>query len=336
MVVSAAPLLGLARVNPVAQLVSSRGALAAGTLGLAAILGLWFLVGLLRQLHANRNFPAISLFLAVALGLTGAANLAVMKVRGLESAALVSVAELAEITPAAGEVTVVAFNTHVNRPGAAATAELVLAAQAAAVLLPETPLSDARAIADLLGAAGQVYQVFPDYELDRRSTALLVAESFGTYIGAGSPMIGAVRAAPAGEGPLVTAVHPIRPAEPWPLSALYGSPANGPAHQKWAGEVREAMSACAAAPFGILGGDFNATRDHTFTLPDCGYVDVLAASGAGGWGTWPTELPAWLGTPIDRILVDPAHWVPVAGWVIDVPGSDHRAVVARLGVVARE
>ena len=83
----------------------------------------------------------------------------------------------------------------------------------------------------------------------------------------------------------------------------------------------------------FLAGDFNATLDHPVLSSRCGFVSVTEATGAAGWGTWPRSVPALLGTPIDHVFVDPARWNPVHTWIVDVVGSDHRAVVARLAEV---
>ncbi len=80
----------------------------------------------------------------------------------------------------------------------------------------------------------------------------------------------------------------------------------------------------------ILAGDFNATLDHRTLrrLVGTGYRDAAAAAGAGLVPTWPNGHPLPPVT-IDHVLVsDEAAAENVE--VYDVPGSDHRALVARL------
>ena len=78
----------------------------------------------------------------------------------------------------------------------------------------------------------------------------------------------------------------------------------------------------------VLAGDFNATLDHR-ELRSLGCTDVAAAVGRGLTGTWPTSLPTWLGVQIDHVLVG-GGITPSSARVLDLPGSDHRAVLARV------
>jgi endonuclease/exonuclease/phosphatase (EEP) superfamily protein YafD len=78
----------------------------------------------------------------------------------------------------------------------------------------------------------------------------------------------------------------------------------------------------------VLAGDFNATLDHR-ELRSLGCTDVAAAVGRGLTGTWPTSLPAWLGVQIDHVLVG-GGITPSGARVLNLPGSDHRAVLARV------
>lgn len=80
----------------------------------------------------------------------------------------------------------------------------------------------------------------------------------------------------------------------------------------------------------VLVGDFNATLDHR-ELRSLGCTDVAAEVGRGLTGTWPTSLPAWLGVQIDHILVGGGITSSDAR-VLDLPGSDHRAVLARIAL----
>ena len=113
----------------------------------------------------------------------------------------------------------------------------------------------------------------------------------------------------------IVAVHPVAPtaqASTWKhdLAALPRPDATGP--------VR------------VLAGDFNATLDHAAfrDLLGAGYTDAGDNRGSGFVPTWPSGLfpPP---VTIDHVLVD--RRIAVNGYrVLDVPGSDHNAVLAEL------
>lgn len=73
----------------------------------------------------------------------------------------------------------------------------------------------------------------------------------------------------------------------------------------------------------IVAGDVNATVDHRLLRA------VGRSAGPTGAGTWPARLPRWAGIRIDHVLL-PAGVESTGASVHDVPGSDHRAVLARL------
>jgi endonuclease/exonuclease/phosphatase (EEP) superfamily protein YafD len=82
----------------------------------------------------------------------------------------------------------------------------------------------------------------------------------------------------------------------------------------------------------ILAGDFNGTVDHWLfrRLLRLGYVDAASQAGRGlvpTWGPAPGGGPGLL--TIDHVLADPRFAVNAAS-VHRLPGSDHRAVYARL------
>ncbi len=87
----------------------------------------------------------------------------------------------------------------------------------------------------------------------------------------------------------------------------------------------------------ILAGDFNATFDQAEfrDLVDRGYRDAGAAIGKGLQPTWPSsEVFPWGLMTIDHVLAD--RRLGVAEYVVDgLPGSDHRAIHARLVLPVR-
>ncbi|UVJ37955.1 endonuclease/exonuclease/phosphatase family protein [Arthrobacter sp. CJ23] len=90
----------------------------------------------------------------------------------------------------------------------------------------------------------------------------------------------------------------------------------------------------------LLIGDFNASYDHVEfrRLVDGGpdgrkMVDVGVASGARLLATWPMEGPPLPGIVIDHLVTSPG--VSSSGYAVHpVPGSDHAAIMASLGIPA--
>ncbi|MGW6422606.1 endonuclease/exonuclease/phosphatase family protein [Nocardia sp. NPDC055053] len=80
----------------------------------------------------------------------------------------------------------------------------------------------------------------------------------------------------------------------------------------------------------IVGGDFNATYDHTrFRAMASGrFADAAEQAGAGHLVTYPTDkrLPPLVG--IDHVLLAGAHATSVE--TVAMPGADHKALVARI------
>lgn len=126
---------------------------------------------------------------------------------------------------------------------------------------------------------------------------------------------------PVGAGYLtVTAAHPQAP-RPGAVG-------------RWEADLRALHDGLAAsAGPQLVAGDFNATRDHGpfRRLLDLGLVDAADARGWHAWPgtTWPNDrwFPPLL--RLDHVLASPPVAVDDVR-VVDVPGSDHRALVARL------
>ncbi len=124
-------------------------------------------------------------------------------------------------------------------------------------------------------------------------------------------------AVPDASGPVeVVSVHPMPPRRPSTMAAwrdgLRGLPEAGD------DTVR------------VLAGDFNATLDHA-GMRDVlagGYTDAAAHLGQGLTGTWPVGDPLPKAA-IDHVLVDERISVEELE-ILDVAGTPHRALVARL------
>ena len=92
---------------------------------------------------------------------------------------------------------------------------------------------------------------------------------------------------------------------------------------------------CAAPGPAMVVGDLNASADHSaFRAGTAGCTDAGSATGGSLVGTWNTAVPRWLGTQIDHVLTrtapDGSGPRPRSLDVLDLPGSDHRALLVRL------
>ncbi|MEV0684846.1 endonuclease/exonuclease/phosphatase family protein [Nocardia sp. NPDC050378] len=101
----------------------------------------------------------------------------------------------------------------------------------------------------------------------------------------------------------------------------------------WADELTRLGQVLDGAPADrpvLVGGDFNATHDHArFRRMASGrYADAAGQAGAGHLVTYPTDksIPPLVG--IDHFLLAGAQATDVE--TVDLPGADHRALVARI------
>ena len=116
----------------------------------------------------------------------------------------------------------------------------------------------------------------------------------------------------------VYAFHPVPP--------VYGT-------QVWADELSRLRGILDRSPANrpvIAGGDFNATHDHSQfrALTSGRFGDAAEQAGAGHLVTYPTDQPWPPMIGVDHILVAEGRATDVA--TVSVPGSDHRALVARI------
>ncbi|MEU5860236.1 endonuclease/exonuclease/phosphatase family protein [Nonomuraea sp. NPDC047529] len=127
-----------------------------------------------------------------------------------------------------------------------------------------------------------------------------------------------VEAALPGGSVEVVVVHPVAPV-----------PSTVPEWEAGVGTLPPASSTGAPR---ILAGDFNATLDHAVfrRLLGTGYTDAAAATGNGLVPTWPMRrIPPLVA--IDHVLTD-GRTRAVDARILDLPGSDHRALFADLRV----
>ncbi|WP_223167221.1 endonuclease/exonuclease/phosphatase family protein [Nonomuraea sp. SYSU D8015] len=109
-------------------------------------------------------------------------------------------------------------------------------------------------------------------------------------------------------------------------------PPLGPNVVQW-NEALAALPSASPDRVRILAGDFNASLDHAALrkLLDRGYKDAADQVGAGLIPTWPANRRVPPIITIDHVLVDRRVGVREVS-VRDVPGTDHRAVLAELTV----
>jgi endonuclease/exonuclease/phosphatase (EEP) superfamily protein YafD len=230
-----------------------------------------------------------------------------------------------------GDVTVLSWNTLGGEPGAATVADLAILNDADVITLPETTADFGAEVASLLAASGKPMQQFSkayDEISKARSTTLLVSEALGPYavdesIGSTKQLPSVIARPVSGTGPAFAAMHPVAP-----VPDLLDT---------WSSDLDWLATACSGGSV-IMAGDFNSTLDHwSHVLHDSGAAiggcfDAAAATGNAAVGTWPTSVPALLGTPIDHVLATNDWRVSGMRVVesVDDAGSDHRPVVAQL------
>jgi endonuclease/exonuclease/phosphatase (EEP) superfamily protein YafD len=307
-------LFALQRAPGIAQLTSLRGAMMVA----AAVLIIVLVAVALLWRFARRLSATLALLLVGFTLVSGA----VVTSRGLGNPAFE--------TRGRNDVTVLAWNTLGDAPGAQAISALAIDTGADVVSLPETTEAAGIAVAQLMKAAGKpmwVHTVAYDQISKARSTTLLISAALGTYTVSDAritSVLPSVVAVPAdGSGPTIIAIHVVAP--------IPGQ------MQNWRDDLSAVATAC-SGPNVIMAGDFNATTDSfvglsdssTTTLGQC--TNAASATKNASVGTWPTFAPALMGAPIDHIM-NTANWRVSGMRVIashDGFGSDHRPILAQL------
>ncbi len=130
---------------------------------------------------------------------------------------------------------------------------------------------------------------------------------------------------PTGQSVQMVCVHPHPPFPPWSWAAA----------PRWRAELAALPPPGDGDPPVILVGDYNATPDHAQfrRLLRLGYTDAASQVGNGIVPTWGPEPRGQALFTVDHVLVDPRCAV-LATSVHAVPGSDHRALFARLRLPA--
>lgn len=117
-------------------------------------------------------------------------------------------------------------------------------------------------------------------------------------------------------------IYALHPVPPTPRAAIW--------HQEM-GKLRNILAQRPPGP-AIVAGDFNATHDHAGyrAMAVAGLSDTAEQAGSGPLLTWPTNRLVGPLIGIDHILVAQAHAEDVR--TAKIPGTDHRAVIARLRI----
>jgi endonuclease/exonuclease/phosphatase (EEP) superfamily protein YafD len=308
-------LFSLQRTFGTAHVVSFRAG--AAVVAVALVVALTLLGMLIRPVR--RFFASLALLLVV----FALVNAAVLGTRGFGDTAF--------DTAGASSVTVLSWNTLGDATGAEAIATLALDSGADILTLPETTKALALDVAAIMKAAGRPMWVETtsfDEISKSRSTSVLFSADLGTYskdetVGQTATLPTVVLRPDDGSGPTIIGVHAVAP--------IPGEFAN------WQTDLAWLADTCAGENV-IMAGDFNATLDHMSglassadtTLGAC--ADAGLASGNGAVGTWPTTLPALVGSPIDHVMAT-GNWRVTGMRVVqdlDTRGSDHRPVVVQL------
>jgi endonuclease/exonuclease/phosphatase (EEP) superfamily protein YafD len=127
----------------------------------------------------------------------------------------------------------------------------------------------------------------------------------------------------------------IEPVDGWPvtLTAVHPRAPTRRRSRRWQRELAAIRSAVAGTGGQqVVAGDFNATRDHRpfRDLLDAGFLDCADAAQQRPWPafTWPAEgrIPPIM--RLDHVLVSQPGATVSASRIIEVPGTDHRGVLA--------
>ena len=306
----------LERTFPIAQIVSLRGAVVVACLAVALLA---LLLCLVRPLRAFAGSIVVIALVA------GVLNAGILVSRGLGEATLPEKTEAA--------IRVMTWNTAGAATDAETIAKTAVAMQADIVALPETTEATGIDVALAMKEMGSPMWVHEEnYEgWDANWTTLLISPDLGDYAVVESTSgattntseVPSVVAMPVdGDGPIVVAVHAVAPRQRY--------------MEAWRTDLRWLADQCAADDV-IMAGDFNATVDNMARLGlDEGTLgrcrDAAVDTGNGAMGTWSTDMPALLGTPIDHVMATDT-WTATGSVVLtsmDGAGSDHRPLVVQL------
>lgn len=306
------------QLYPVVQVIAFRSMV---LIGLAALALFVLLLALIRPIRA------VALSIAAIAVMAVGANAVILVSRGLGTDTL------PEKTPQS--VRVMTWNTAGDATSPTSIAQIAVAMDADIVTLPETTIETGEQVAIAMRDMGHrmwaYHSEFGENGWDASSTTILIAPELGDYAVVESSVEGetntstvpSVVAMPVdGDGPTVVAAHAVAPRSDY--------------MERWRSDLQWLADQCGEQNV-ILAGDFNATIDHMGrlgmdggTLGHC--KDAASVTGNGAVGTWPTDLPGLLGSPIDHVMAS-EHWQATGSIVLrslDGSGSDHRPLIVQL------
>jgi endonuclease/exonuclease/phosphatase (EEP) superfamily protein YafD len=306
-------LVWLERFPVMAQLTALRGLLVLSGAAGALIFG--FLA------WRSPSWRRSATVLTAGLIVVAAANLWIMSNRGFE---------VSTMSVDATDLTVFVWNVYRDGPDPALIADFALTNGVDVIALLEVGPSTVNQIAGSMGQAGRPMQAFTlsfHQPQSPRYTALLISETLGEYaqdftLGSTVRVPSVVAQPKNGSGPTLIAGHAAPPL-PWLM-------------RNWAEGLQWLAERCTEDDV-IMFGDFNATLDHFSRLRSAGnHVgdcrDAAQSLGGGSLATWPSQLPMFLGSPIDHVVAS-SEW-EFSGYRIvkelDGQGSDHRALLVQL------
>ncbi|MFR9804912.1 endonuclease/exonuclease/phosphatase family protein [Pseudonocardia sp. RS010] len=291
---------GLDRWSPFTQLIAFRPVLVAALAVVVVVLGLVTLV-----MRRAWPFP-VAMLAVLALG-----------------AAMLAPRLVADPLPTGGErLTVLSFNVYTGDADVDALAETIRRERPDVVALPEAGERYRERLQPLVEDLGYVSRAsVGERSQDVNGVVALVSPRFGDVdfrvgkISEDSPFP-YVEVSGGEMGDLTfVAFHSVAPTA--------GSVA------QWRIDLAGAGEWCRTGEPTVVAGDFNATLDHSVlrdAMADCG--DAASQRGSALVATWPTSMPRWLGSEIDHVFS--SSGTAESFEVLDLPGSDHRAVLTTL------
>jgi endonuclease/exonuclease/phosphatase (EEP) superfamily protein YafD len=223
--------------------------------------------------------------------------------------------------PGAGDVTVLAANARHGRADTGVLAALVADERPDFVVLPEAGGDFRDKLMPLLDGLGyRSWVASGGGPRDGDDVTLLVAERAGDVRVRSAGGMRVLHLEVTGGILGARTLYAVHPTAPMSRNSTAW----------WRDELALIGRWCAGPVAPLVAGDFNATLDHPALRAALGRCRSAAAgTGRGLVGTFPAGVPRWLGIQIDHVLV-PADAVTTRFEVLDLTGSDHRAVLARV------
>lgn len=228
-------------------------------------------------------------------------------------------------------VTVLVANAKKSNVAPATIVSLVARTRARVVALPEVnAVAAARYVRALQAATDRQWITWTDArggrptDLTAQPTSIVVQASLRPRRLPGPPQ-------PDGAHGLVRVGVTIRGTdEPLAVSAVHPrSPRLFRSNAPWRDDLDALRPLCRAGD--VVAGDFNATPDHSQmrALHDADCRSAAVEAGKGWRATWSGGPFGFVRPTLDHVLTS-GRWTSASAEILPLPGSDHRAVVARI------